>query len=60
MKTRHYFIKNDKADELSDVDLVFVYQCCSLDEKGYLSYVLDETSLHQSPLKRHFHAFGGR
>jgi len=31
-KTRHYFIKYDKADELSDDDVVFVYQCYFLDK----------------------------
>lgn len=50
MKTRHYFIKNDKDDELSDDDIVFVYQCCFLNKKKYPSPV--EQSVYSKPCSK--------
>lgn len=46
VKTGHYFIKNDKADELDD-DEVFVYQCSILDKKKYPSSF--EKSVYSKP-----------
>lgn len=50
MKTRHYFIRNDKADELSDDDVVFVYQCCFLGKKKYSSSV--EKTVYSNPCSK--------
>lgn len=47
MKSRHYFIKNYKADELSDNDMAFVYQCYFLDKEKYPSPV--EQSVYSKP-----------